>query len=361
MPRVLRTPDNWLRVTVVTALFACAGAHAWAAPSSQEPANAAHPDNPSETTKGSAEAGPGSASTEVIVVRSGPPGHVSEQPIVAGSAKTFTDCEPSALCPQMLVIPSSPRGVLLGSLETEKARQDDEKLRSVTIKAFAIGKSEVSVGEYERCVEAGECRPPEWREPGSQFNVETGTSTYYRSLGPNLSGKDFPIVGVSYDDAVSYAAWLSRTTGQPYRLPSEAEWEYAARADTRSAYWWGDDAKPAGKVMASCRGCGSTWDAQSNAPVVSFEPNPWGLHNVHGNVWEWTADFYCADYSSGPADGSARSKDDCPEKDAPNLHVLRGGSSFYEPRFMRSAVRLRNYNTFRNFSVGFRVARTLLP
>jgi len=299
---------------------------------------------------------------EVVVVRSKTDeGTTQERPIIAGSATPFRDCKDQDVCPQMLVVPSSERSIELGTIENANERQDETKVRRVTLETFAIGKYEVSVGEYEACVAAGACRPPEWREPGNQFNVETGRNDYYRRLGANITGKEYPVVGVSWDDAVAYTAWLSKVTGQPYRLPSDAEWEHAARAGTRTLYWWGDSEKAGDKVMAACRGCGSEFDGANNGPVGAFAANPWGLHNVHGNVWEWVADFYCVDFRSGPADGSARATDDCPTRDGANLHVLRGGSSFYEPRFMKSSVRLRNFNDFRNYSVGFRVARTLIP
>jgi formylglycine-generating enzyme required for sulfatase activity len=299
---------------------------------------------------------------EVVVVRSADEdGTARERPMIAGSGTPFRDCKDQAACPQMLVIPSTDRSIELGTIESVAERQDQSKVRRVTLEAFAIGKYEVSVGEYQACVSAGACRPPEWREPGSQFHIETGRNNYYKRLGDNVTGKHFPIVGVSWNDAVAYAAWLSQQTGQAYRLPSDAEWEYAARAGTRTLYWWGDSEKAGDKVMAACRGCGGEFDGVNNAPVAGFPPNPWGLHNVHGNVWEWVADFYCDDFRSGPGDGGARTTDDCPVRDGANLHVLRGGSSFYEARFMKASVRLRNFNDFRNFSVGFRVARTLLP
>ncbi len=299
---------------------------------------------------------------EVLVVRSkGSDGTAQERPIIAGSGTSFRDCKDQDVCPQMLVIPSTERSVELGTIESIAQRQDEKKVRRVTLETFAIGKYEVSVGEYEACVAAGACRPPEWREPGSQFHIETGRNNYYKRLGGNVTGKDYPIVGVSWDDAIAYANWLSTKTGQAYRLPSDAEWEYAARAGTRTLYWWGDGEKAGDKVMAACRGCGGEFDGVNNAPVAGFAANPWGLHNVHGNVWEWAADFYCDDFRSGPGDGSARVKDDCPVRDGANLHVLRGGSSFYEARFMKASVRLRNFHDFRNFSVGFRVARTLMP
>lgn len=300
-------------------------------------------------------------SAEVVVVRSNSEdGSVKERPIIAGSGTAFRDCKDHDVCPQMLVVPSSERGIELGTIETVEERTDETKVRRVTLQTFAIGKYEVSVGEYGRCVTAGACREPEWREAGGQFNIETGHSNTYKRLGGNVTGTTYPIVGVSWDDAVAYTAWLSTMTGQAYRLPSDAEWEYAARAGTRTAYWWGNSEKPGDKVMAACRGCGSEWDGVNTAPVASFAANRWGLHNVHGNVWEWVADFYCDDFRSGASDGAARDKDDCAVRDAPELHVLRGGSSFYEARFMKSSTRLRQAHDFRNFSVGFRVARTLV-
>jgi formylglycine-generating enzyme required for sulfatase activity len=304
------------------------------------------------------EAAPGTASNgsvEVVVVRAGPSGQERATPIVSGSGTAFSDC-PSPDCPMMLVVPTSEPGLVLGEID---GGDHDKRLRGIAIKSFAIGKTEVSVAEYDRCVAEGACRQPEWREPGSQFHIETGRNAYYKTIEPGLSAPGRPIVGVSHADAVAYADWLSKLTGRAYRLPSETEWEYAARAGTQTTYWWGSSTQRAGQVMAACRGCGSEWDAKTNAPVSSFPPNAWGVEDMHGNVWEWTADYYCNDFSSSPRDGSPRATDDCPVRDAPDLRVLRGGSSFYEPRFMTSATRLRNVSGFRNFSVGFRVARTL--
>lgn len=300
-------------------------------------------------------------SAEVVVVRSADDdGTVKERPIIAGSGTAFRDCKDQTVCPQMLVVPSTDRSIELGTIETVEERQDEKKVRSVTLQTFAIGKFEVSVPEYLACVAAGACREPEWREAGGQFNIETGHNDHYKRLGANVTGKEFPIVGVSWDDAVAYAAWLSKTTGQPYRLPTDAEWEYAARAGTRTLYWWGNQDKPGDKTMAACRGCGSEWDGVNNAPVASFPANRWGLHNVHGNVWEWVADFYCDDFRSGRGDGGARDADDCPVRDAGGLHVLRGGSSFYEAKFMKASARLSQAHDVRNVSAGFRVARTLV-
>lgn len=282
---------------------------------------------------------------------------------VAGGAKPFSDCASTDGCPPMVVVPASPPGFAIGSPETEPDRGDDETLTEVAIRAFAIGTRPVTVTEYKACVAAGDCKPPEWLEPGGRHNIETGSSRYYLNLGEALTSADQPIVGVSHVDATAYAGWLSDKTGHAYRLPSEAEWELAARAGSKTAFWWGDTLPDDGNARAACAGCGSQWDMKSPAPADAFSPNPWGLHNVHGNVWEWVADLYCEDYASGPRDGSPRLADDCaPVGDRPparGVRSLRGGSSFFPPKAMRSAMRVRNVPDFRNFSVGFRVARDL--
>lgn len=298
-----------------------------------------------------------SEKTEVIVVDIG--GKDGERrPIIAGGGVHFTDCPEQEGCPQMLVVPTSRPGTMIGSPPDEAGHRATEKMHAVTIKAFAIGRFEVSVAEYKACVADGGCRPPEWLEPGGQHNVETGVSGYYRNYGASVTQDRQPVVGVSYDDAVAYALWLSGKTGKAYRLLSEAEWEYAARAGTTTAYWWGNDIQHLGKAMANCQGCGSEWDAKALAPVDAFQSNPWGLYNVHGNVWEWVADFYCEHFETGPADGSPRTADDCSARDAPGLRVLRSGSTFYDTSLSRAAIRLRNHQGFRNISVGFRVGRS---
>jgi formylglycine-generating enzyme required for sulfatase activity len=266
----------------------------------------------------------------------------------------------------MVVVPHSPPGFAIGSPPDEVGRSDDEALTEVAIKPFAIGIRPVTVAEYKACVAAGGCSPPEWLEPGGQHNIETGASRYYRNLGEAVTGPDRPIVGVSHVDATAYARWLSSRTGHTYRLPSESEREFAARAGTRTAFWWGNEApSQGGAARAACQGCGSEWDMKSAAPWDAFPANPWGLRNVHGSVWEWAADFYCEDLGSGPKDGSARLTDDCAavgdRPPARGLRSMRGGSSFYEAKTMRSAMRVRNVPGFRNFSVSFRIARDLIP
>lgn len=279
----------------------------------------------------------------------------------AAPAQTINDC-PAEHCPDMVVIPASPTGFEIGSPDDEAERLESEKLHPVSIRPFAMGKYEVRTVEYMACVTAKACRPPEWLEPGSEHNIETGSGVTYKSMAEYIKGDNQPIVGISWDDATAYADWLSKKTGHNYRLPSEAEWEYASRAGSRTRYWWGDDVKSNGEVMACCRGCGSERDGVGAYPVDSFKPNAFGLYNVHGNVWEWVADYYCDDYETGPKDGSARQSKSCGKPDAiEGLRIFRGGSCFYEPRQMRAAMRLRNWPFFRNQTLGFRIARDLAP
>jgi formylglycine-generating enzyme required for sulfatase activity len=299
----------------------------------------------------------------LVPVRVGAPGQETTELRVAGGGRPFQDCADA--CPAMVVVPPSPKGFKIGSPESEPNHTDDERQIDVSLPAFAIGATEVTVAEYKACVAAAGCKPPEWLEPGGQHNIETGASRYYRNLGDNLTAPGQPIVGVSFDDATAYASWLAAITGHTYRLPSEAQWEFAARAGTRTAYWWGDTLPADGIVRAACVGCGSEWDGKAPAAADAFAPNPWGLFNVHGNVWEWTADFYCDDSASGPRDGSPRLTDDCaPVGDQPparGVRSMRGGSVFYPAKVMRAAMRARNVPDFRNFSVGFRIARDLAP
>ena len=158
-----------------------------------------------------------------------------------------------------------------------------------------------------------------------------------------------PVIHVSWDDAQEYVAWLSAETGASYRLPSEAEWEYAARAGTATAYSWGNEI---GDNRANCGGCGG--QRVGTVPVGSFGANAWGLHDMHGNV-AWAQDCLKGRYQSAPADGSARDGSDC------NGRVLRGGSWVGPPGFLRAPSRMLGSAGDRNLFVGFRVARTLTP
>jgi len=141
-------------------------------------------------------------------------------------------------------------------------------------------------------------------------------------------------------------------TKKTYRLLSEAEWEYAARAGTNTAYFWGNDL---GRGNANCRGCSSQWDAKQTAPIESFKGNAFGLHDMAGNVWQWVQDCYQSNYDGVPTDGSVLTSRDCIN------HVVRGGSWYDVPQTLRSAYRDNYAKDQRRSSIGFRVARTFTP
>ena len=160
-----------------------------------------------------------------------------------------------------------------------------------------------------------------------------------------------PVINVNQQDAIDYAYWISQQTGQHYRLPSEAEWEYAARAGSTTNYYWGDELKPG---MANCRQCGSKWDYKMTAPVGQFPANAWGLHDMLGNVWELTADCWHFTYDGAPTNGSVwRNNGDC------RRTVLKGGSWGDIPNDMRTATRLRSYIGTRMVTIGFRLVREI--
>ena len=259
-------------------------------------------------------------------LRGGGPG----QPHPVGS--TFEDC---AGCPEMVVVPAG--SYRMGSPEAETGRDPDEgPVHRVTIaEPFAVGRYEVTFAQWDACHRAGGCS--------------------HRPDDQGWGRGNRPVVDVSWNDAQEYVRWLSGSTGWPYRLLSESEWEYVARAGTTTRYWWGDDV---GRNRASCDGCGSAWDALRTAPVGSFSPNAFGLYDVHGNVWERVRNCRSPSYAGAPSDGSARESGDC------DLRSVRGGGWRTLPRYLRSANRgwhgppaARLYRG--DASAGFRVARVL--
>ena len=241
--------------------------------------------------------------------------------------ETFQDC---AECPKMVVVPSG--RFTMGSSRGEAGHEDDEEpLRRVRIDyRFAVGVYEVTFAEWYACLDAGGC--------GNYIPDNEGWGRGNR-----------PVINVSWEDAQSYVSWLSARTGKTYRLLSESEWEYVARAGTETAYSWGDSI---GVNRANCDGCGSAWDDEMPAPVGSFEANAWGVYDMHGNVWEWVEDCWNVSYEGAPADGSAWESGDC------SARVLRGGSWDYSPRKLRSAFRFLSSTVSRYDYLGFRVARS---
>ena len=238
---------------------------------------------------------------------------------------------PVPLKPEMVVIPAGEyrRGC---RLDCGEYLATAKPVRKVRVESFELGKTEVTFEEYDR------------------FTAATGREPVYDS-GWGRGRR--PVMHVSWEDAVAYTRWLSEQTGERYRLPSEAEWEYAARSGTKKKkYSWGNEI---GRNRANCDGCGSQWDNKQTAPVGSFPPNRWGLHDMHGNVREWVQDCWNGYYQGAPADGTAWASGDC------SLRVLRGGSWDGFPRHLRSAHRYRNTTTNRIHRDGFRVARTVTP
>jgi formylglycine-generating enzyme required for sulfatase activity len=233
--------------------------------------------------------------------------------------------------PDMVRIPAG--GFRMGcGTGAEECGDDEKPAHEVRVPAFEIGKYEVTFAEWDVCAADGGCT----HKPDDE----------------GWGRGERPVIKVSWDDAQQYVDWLSRKTGLAYRLPSEAEWEYAARAGMRTAYWWGDAIS---SNRANCRGCGSRWDNEKTAPVGSFAANPWGLHDVHGNVWEWVQDCWNDDYQGAPTDGSAWLRGDCGRR------LLRGGSWDDLPRDLRAAYRDWLPAVYRYNFNGFRLARTLTP
>ena len=202
----------------------------------------------------------------------------------------------------------------MGCVSGKGCSGDEKPVHRVTVGSFYLSKYETTVGEYMACVGAGKCRPPEWREKGGEYNAKTGSDDHYKKLGRALTGDRHPIVGVSWNDGVAYAKWLSRETGKKYRLPTEAEWEYAARGDSggnnRTKFSWGNSI---GRNKANCDSdCSDKWKYTS--PIGSFRTsaNKFGLHDMHGNVWEWVHDWkgkYKSGHQTdpkGPKKGSRR-------------------------------------------------------
>jgi len=237
----------------------------------------------------------------------------------------FRDCDK---CPEMVVIPTG--SYQMGDLSGE-GDSDERPVHRVTIEyPFAVGKYEVTFAEWDACVAAGGCS--------------------YRPGDGGWGRGTRPVIDVSWEDAQEYVTWLSGETGKPYRLLSEAEWEYVARAGTTTRYWWGNKI---GTNNANCDGCGSQWDDKSTAPVGSFAANAFGVFDTAGNVWEWVEDCWHDDYEGAPADGSAWTSGDCTQR------VLGGGSWYVFLRYVRPAGRVRSYPGDRYGNYGFRIARTL--
>jgi len=206
----------------------------------------------------------------------------------------------------------------------------DDKKKVIIENDFYMGKYPITIAEYRHFVTETSSHYPEWLEEGSEYHIKTGSDDRYKKM--DLSD-NAPIIGVSWHDAVAYAKWLSKKTDKNYRLPTEAEWEYACRAGTTTKWSFGDDESKL-KEYAWYR---NNSDGKTH-PVGEKKPNPWGFYDMHGNVREWCEDLY---------------------DDDKKYKVLRGGSSSDYANYTRSANRDGSYPTIRSFYRGFRLLRTL--
>jgi formylglycine-generating enzyme required for sulfatase activity len=249
----------------------------------------------------------------------------------AGAAPTeFKDC---SSCPQMVVVP--PGSFTMGSPPSEQGAEAEHR---VTIAApFAVSKFEITFDEWDACLNDGGCGG-------------------YRPGDHGWGRGSRPVINVSWNDAKTYVSWLSRKAGKPYRLLSEAEWEYAARAGTTTTFYHGKVISPSeANFDGSTDGSGpSETNRQQTLPVGSFAANAFGLHDMHGNVSEWVEDCWHDDYTTGaPTDGSAWLEGRCDGR------VVRGGSWEDSDAELRSAARTGGYKDEQFYTDGIRVARGL--
>jgi formylglycine-generating enzyme required for sulfatase activity len=246
---------------------------------------------------------------------------------VLNPSETFKECMD---CPEMVALSSGK--LLMGSPPGQGERTGREyPMHQVAIGyRFAVAKFEATFAEWNACVTHGDCDP----------HINSNGWGYGRQ----------PVINVSWYDARRYAAWLRRITGKPYRLLSEAEYEYAARAGTQTDYPWGPNI---GTRNANCGNCGSQWDHRQAAPVGSFAANRFGLFDMVGNVFEWVEDCFHENYNDAPTDGSTWASPNCMR------HVVRGGGWLSHPGLLRTASRDWVGRNDRKDYVGFRVAREL--
>lgn len=289
--------------------------------------------------------------------------------------QTFSDrfVDLPGTTPAMVVIPTG--SFSMGAPDAEEDHSDAETPRhDVTIaRGFAMARSEVTVGQFREFVRASDYQPDSVKHGGaSVYDERSGVlrddphATWQDDYAGHPAQDNLPVVNVSWRDAKAYADWLSQRTGKRYRLPSEAEFEYALRGGTQTRYWWGQQAptRPVENLTGSGdrSPSGRRWSNAfpdyhdgywGPAPVMSFAANPFGLHDIDGNASEWTADCWHDNYVRAPVDGSAWMNPGC------SVHVVRGGSWGSSPEQVRSAYRQGADGSVRSARVGFRVVREL--
>ncbi len=278
-----------------------------------------------ETKRETVQHGTTATERRVALVKAEPRRQVGER---------FRDCP---VCPEVVVVPSG--SFLMGAPTSEEGYDDTEgPQREVVIShPLAVGVHEVTFAEWDACVGDGGCN--RHRPDDERWN----------------RGRQ-PVINVNWEDAQAYVRWLAEETGKAYRLLSEAEWEYVARAGTQTPFHFGQTLTPLQANYDATYIYGGGWkgvDRRRTIPVGNFLPNAFGLYDVHGNVWEWVQDCWNSDHTEALRDGQARTTGDCSRR------ILRGGSWIFSPRVLRSASRNRYAADYRYPYVGFRVTRTL--
>ena len=228
--------------------------------------------------------------------------------------------------PKMIEL--KPGTYAMGAPEGADAQQGQPQ-HPVTLRGFRLGETPVTFAQYDEFAKA----------TGRPLPQDDG-------LGRGAN----PVINIDRGDALAYIAWLNETAGGGYRLPSEAEWEYAARAGTTTDFYWGNEPNP---DMANTRTNGGRDKFEYISPVKSFPANPWGFFDMSGNVWEMTADCLFADYVGAPTDGSAHVEPGCA------IHMVRGGDYSSSKRGQKPTARAAAGDHFRSGSLGFRVAQDL--
>jgi formylglycine-generating enzyme required for sulfatase activity len=246
---------------------------------------------------------------------------------------SFQEC--ARVCPEMVIIPA---GSFTMGDPGHVTNMEEPQHRVTLAKPFAVSKYELTFADWDACVAGGGC------------------NGYIPNDQPSGRGQQ-PVINVNWSDAQAYVAWFAQVTGKTYRLLSEAEYEYAARAGTTSVYYWGDDIKFNGTTMANCVGCGgSEWDYKK-APVGSFPANFFGLYDMVANILEWTEDCFHMGYNGAPTNGSPWLGDnggDCINR------VARGATFLQSPFQLQPAYRSKVFSDTRINTLGFRIARTLV-
>ncbi len=239
----------------------------------------------------------------------------------------FKECE---FCPEMVVVAAG--AFVMGAPESEPGSTPDERPqhRVKFAQPFSVGRFPVTLREWDACVKANACT--------------------HRSTDQNVERESRPIGGITWEDAKGYVSWLSHVTGRTYRLLTEAEREYVTRAGTTTAFWWGDTFSPPPDERHAITELKAD---TASATVRTFAPNPWGLYQVHGDVYDWVEDCWNETYDGAPTDGSAWTTGNC------DRHVLRGGAFSRRPQTMRSAARIWFGSSQRLSYMSVRVARSL--